>query len=227
MVFADAPESTIEQGIELAGLYVFPINKPFTIDAKTNYLLPMFRPSVTVELYGLISKIFSSISTTGKAQRSYRLRSDRYLSHGNCIIRENDRVVGETPLPDLAANDKYEFSIGEDADIVYKEDITLTSSQIFNETESTVKSSYDKDITPIVIITRTRFVYNIDVQLKNFKTRSVKIEYEQKIFQPYQNISITRPSEYHFIRDGSSIKLNTTLKANTIENFSYTLVLVR
>jgi hypothetical protein len=73
---------SIEQGNELAGLYVFPINQPFIIDAKTNYLLPMFRPQVTVERYGLISKYFSRTFTSGKAQRSYRLISDRFLSRG-------------------------------------------------------------------------------------------------------------------------------------------------
>jgi hypothetical protein len=75
----------IETGKELAGLYVFPITKPFTITAKTNYLLPMFRPHVAVERYALISKIFSPISMTGKAQRSYRLKSDRYLSQGKYV----------------------------------------------------------------------------------------------------------------------------------------------
>jgi len=75
----------IETGKELAGLYVFPITKPFTITAKTNYLLPMFRPHVSVERYALISKIFSPISMTGKAQRSYRLKSDRYLSQGKYV----------------------------------------------------------------------------------------------------------------------------------------------
>ncbi len=82
MLTANSAEPTIEQGKELVGLYVFPINKPFIIDAKTNYLLPMFQPHVSVERYGLISKFFSSVSTTGKAQRSYRLKSDRYLSDG-------------------------------------------------------------------------------------------------------------------------------------------------
>ena len=53
----------------------------------------------------------------------------------SCIIREYDRIVGETSLPNLAAKDKYEFSIGEDADIIYKENVTLISSKIFNETE--------------------------------------------------------------------------------------------
>lgn len=72
----------VEQAKELAGVYVFPINQPFTIDGKTNYLLPMFRPRVTVERYAAISKTFSPVSMTGKAQRSYRLKSDRYLSQG-------------------------------------------------------------------------------------------------------------------------------------------------
>jgi hypothetical protein len=83
MISADSSvEPTVEEGKELAGLYIFPINKPFTIHEKTNYLLPMFQPHISVERYELISKIFSPFSTTGKAQRSYRLISDRYLSQG-------------------------------------------------------------------------------------------------------------------------------------------------
>jgi len=134
MEVMDSNKPTVGQGEELAGLYVYSINKPFMIDAETNYLLPMFRPQISVERYSLISKSFSTVSNTGKAQRSYCLRSDRYLSHGSCIIREHDRIVGETVLPNLAAKDKYEFSIGEDADVVYKENVTMISSTTFNET---------------------------------------------------------------------------------------------
>ena len=73
---------TVGQGKELVGLYVFLIDRPFPLDAKSNYLVPMFRPHVTVERFGLISKYFSTAATSGKPQRSYRLRSDRYLSRG-------------------------------------------------------------------------------------------------------------------------------------------------
>lgn len=72
----------IEGGEELTGLYVFPIKQPFTIDAKTNYLLPMVRPNVTMQRYGLISKYFTTNANSGKAQRAYRLQSDRYISSG-------------------------------------------------------------------------------------------------------------------------------------------------
>ena len=144
----------------------------------------------------------------------------------SCIIREDDRVVGETRLPNLAAKNNYEFSIGEDADIVYKENITLTSSREFNETELTSKTSNTIDGSSTLIITRTRFVYKIHVQLKNYKARPVKIEYEQKGLHTYHNVSMTAPHEYHFIRDSSSIKSNITLKANGIETFSFTLVII-
>ena len=108
------------KGEEVAGLDVFPIDQPLTIEGKSNYLMAMFRPQVTVERYGSIRKSFfggAGISL-GKGQRSYRLSSDRFLSRGNCLVREFDHLVGETQLPDLAANDKQEFSIGQDADIV-------------------------------------------------------------------------------------------------------------
>ena len=54
--YDEASPATVEEGKEVADLYVFTINKPFAIDAKTNYLLPMFRPQVTIERFGLIQK---------------------------------------------------------------------------------------------------------------------------------------------------------------------------
>ncbi|CAF0989349.1 unnamed protein product [Rotaria sp. Silwood1] len=228
MNFADASKRvSVEEGKELAGLYVFPINQPFVINAKTNYLLPMFHPQISVERYGSISKAFSTMPMSGKAQRSYRLRSDRYLSHGNCIIREYDRVVGETQLPNLAANDIYEFSIGEDADIIYKENVTLISSITFNETESKVKLSLDKSLSQGVIMTRTRYTYKIHMQIINFKNRSINIEYEQRGFHSYQNMKLIKLDQHEFIQDGSSIKLNMIIQANTTENYSYMIELIR
>jgi len=82
MAFASDSIPTIGQGEELIGVHVFAIDKPFVVDAQTNYLLPMFRPQVKVERYDSISKSFSTMSNTGKAQRSYRLKADRYLSNG-------------------------------------------------------------------------------------------------------------------------------------------------
>ncbi|CAF4261016.1 unnamed protein product, partial [Adineta steineri] len=56
-----APPS-IEEGQEFVGLYKFSINQSFAIDGKTNYMLPMFRPSVTIERIKRINKKTVSIT---------------------------------------------------------------------------------------------------------------------------------------------------------------------
>ncbi|CAF1103369.1 unnamed protein product [Adineta steineri] len=212
--YEKAAESTIEQGTELFGLYVFTINQPFTIDAKTNYLLPMFRPYVTVERYGLISKHFQTTSNTGYAQRSYHLRSDRYLSRGNCIIRESDRIVGETFLPNLGAKDKYHFSIGQDTDIFYKENVSLISSTKLEE-------NHQHETQTIHTPTRKLSIYEINIQIKNFKTRSITIEYEQTFLYSFQNIQLIMLNNHSFIQDGETIKSNMILQNNDDQTFSY------
>ena len=117
--------------------------------------------------------------------------------------------------------------MGEDADIVYKEKVTLIASNNFNETQFNGENSLKRDPSTIVIVTRTRKVYHVQLELKNYKTRPIEIEYEQAGLQFYQNVTITTPTNEHlFIRDGSSMKSNLTLKANTTENLSYTLILI-
>jgi hypothetical protein len=211
-----AIQPSVGKGEEVAGLYIFPINQAFSIEAKTNYLLPMFRPRVTVQRYGLISKYFygSGGSSTGKAQRSYRLSSDRFLSSGNCIIRESDRLAGETALPDLAAKNLHEFSIGQDSDIVYKENVTVVSSRTYNE--SIRRGSIPQE--------RTESVYNVNLLFKNFKkTRSVKIEYKQHIHG--HSVKLVTPNTI-FTQDGSTIKSSLTIDADDEKAVSYKFELI-
>jgi hypothetical protein len=85
---ADASSRTMNSisSSELMGTHVFTIDKPFMVDGQTNYLLPMLRPKVKVGRYHSITKPFNSMlassSSTGTAQRSYRLISDQYLTKG-------------------------------------------------------------------------------------------------------------------------------------------------
>ena len=212
----DASGPTIKQAEEVAGLYVFPIDQSFSIDSKTSYLLPMFRPQVTIERYGLISKSFygSAGSTTGKAQRTYRLQADRFLSSGNCIIRESDRLVGESSLPNLAAKDKHAFSIGQDSDIVYKENVTLVSTRSIPD--STRRGSIDSQL-------RTESVYNVNVSIKNFKKgKAVKVAYEQQI--QGRSVELSTPNSV-FKQDGSTIKTEVTLSSGDEKVLTYKFTL--
>lgn len=205
-----AMKPSVGQGEEVAGLYVFTINQPFTIEAKTNYLLPMFRPRVTIERYNSISKAFYSAgSFIGKAQRSYRISSDRFLSRGNCIIREMDRLVGETSLPDLAAKNKHDFSVGEDADIVYRENATLISSNA----SSVVSSPYSTKPT------RTQSVYEMNITFKNYKkNRAAAVEF-QELFSG-QSVKLFKPNTF-FTQDGSSVKATFKLAADEEKSVSF------
>lgn len=223
----EAMPPMLSEGAELAGVFSYMISDAFTIEGKTNYLLPMFRPHLSVERYGLISKLFSTVSSTSKAQRSYRLVSDRYLPSGNAVIRDYEQIVGEVLLPNIAAKEKYEFSIGEDIAIVYKENVTLVSTRTFNETEIISQTENNKAFMPIMINTRTELTYKINLEVKNLKEVSAKIEYEQKGLHIYHKYSIKAPNQYHFNQDASTIKTNLTLKPNETKNITYTLSIVR
>ncbi|UJR13287.1 hypothetical protein I4U23_000306 [Adineta vaga] len=227
MVDVNHSPPMIEQGQELTGLYIFTISKPFIIDAKTDYLLPMFRPQVTVERYGLISKYFHTTTNSDKAQRAYRLRSDRFISNGNCIVREMDRIVGETFLPNLAAKDKFEFSLGTDPDIVYKENVTLISSIIFNEEDINSDEHISNVNRRQRHTSRTQSVYEIHLQIKSYKARSVLIEYEQKDLTGYKSVKLTILNDHLFTHDSSIIKSSMLLNAYAVQTYSYTIELIQ
>ncbi|CAF3147281.1 unnamed protein product [Rotaria socialis] len=206
---------SVGQGEEVAGLYVFTINQPFSIEAKTNYLVPMFRPRVTVERYNSISKYFTVAgNSTGKGERSYRLVSDRFLSGGNCVIREFDRLVGETTLPDIAAKSKHDFSIGQDADIVYKENVVLISTFSSNISTSIYGARQ----------TRTQSTYDINLTLKNYKkNRPAKVEYQQQFTG--QTVKLFKPNAV-FTQDGSTVKATFTLAADEEKSVTYKIEVV-
>ncbi|CAF2978910.1 unnamed protein product [Rotaria sp. Silwood2] len=196
--------TTVEKSQEVAGVYVYTINQSFSIDSKTNYLLPMFRPQVNVTRFVSIYKtyFYGVTKSTGKGERSYRLSSDVFLPRGNCMIREYDYLVGETYLPDIASKYLHEFSIGQDPDIFYNETVTLVSSR-----------EYEKTIQGINTIRKERqSIYNVTVLLKNFKNnRSINVEYKQTT----QGLSVRLlMSNGVRTQDGTIFVYKTTLSAD-------------
>ena len=143
----------------------------------------------------------------------------------SCILREKHRIVGETSFPDLAAQNTHDFSIGEDADIVYRENVTLISSAQFNETQSIIKTSAGVDDTKLIIFTRTRSFHEVHVQVTNFKSRPVKIEYEQRGVG-FHSYELVESPDNRCIQDGSAIKFNMTIDANSNKTYTYTVRIV-
>ncbi|CAF2978989.1 unnamed protein product [Rotaria sp. Silwood2] len=214
--YGSQPPSTMVQGQEVAGLYVYTINQPFSIDSKTNFLLPMFRPQVNVTRFVRIYKtyFYGVRKSIGKGERTYRLSSDVFLPRGNCMIREYNYLVGETFLPDIASKNTHEFSIGQDPDIFYNETVTLVSSRIDNETLQASNT----------IEQRIQSIYNVTVLFKNFKNnRSINMEYKQ-IIQGRSVQLLT--SNSGCIRDGTIVECKTTLSANEEKLLFYTVEII-
>ncbi|CAF0960962.1 unnamed protein product [Didymodactylos carnosus] len=205
---------TISRPEELAGLYVYNIDNPFTVDSKTNYVLPMLKPTVKVDRYSSIKKSFHAANNRGKAQRSYRLRSDQFLPKGNAIIREFERLVGETSWPDIAANDDYDFSIGQDPDVTYKENVTLLSSKLLDETAARRLSG--KQYYPGSTVTQSS--YEINLILKNFKKRQIKVEYTE-YFHALKQFVIQEKGP--FTQEGTEIHGKFTLQPNEEKHYKY------
>ena len=132
----------------------------------------------------------------------------------SCIIRESNRIVGETQLPELAANNKYEFSIGQDAEVTYTENITLVSSEQVQDTV-TLNSTFRANF--------TRSVYKINVLVKNLKTRSIKVEYAQLFTYAYNifKLELINSNDDICAQENLSIKCNSVLNADDEKFYSY------
>lgn len=114
-------------------------------------------------------------------------------------------------MPNIGASNKHQFSIGYDADIVYNKTVIRSSSTVFmNEFNET----------------QTRSVYQIDLQIKNFKSRSVFIEYEQTDSYGYRYVQLITDNNDIFNRHASAIKANITLNPNDDQTYSYRIELI-
>jgi len=204
---ASAPP-TISQGAELAGIYVFSINETFILDPRSNYILPMFRPVIDIERYGLIEKYFRPMDNRGNAQRSYRLRvPDRYLPKGHVFVRESNRLVGEIYWSDLGTNETNEFDLGQDPDLQYIEYIQLNSRREISQTN---------------VLNRVLSTYTIDLHLINNKQRLINFEYRLN-FYSQDNLTIKENTKNNLLQiDGSSIFGIFQINANDEQQFKFT-----
>ncbi|CAF3697062.1 unnamed protein product [Rotaria sordida] len=190
-MYATNPTPTISSSEELAGIYVFSINETFILDPQSNFILPMFRPIIDIERYGLIEKYFQSMNNRGNAQRAYRLRvPDIYLPKGQVFVRESDRLVGETYWVDHSANETNEFNLGKDPDLQYIEYVKLNSRRQTSEATS---------------YRLTLSTYTINLHLINNKKRSINFEYRLK-FSSQDNLTLIENTTNDILQlDGSTI----------------------
>jgi hypothetical protein len=205
---ANAAAPMISQGSELAGIYIFSINETFILDPRSNYILPMFRPVIDIERYGLIEKYFRRMDNRGNAQRAYRLRvPDRYLPKGHVFVRESNRLVGEIYWSDHSANETNEFNIGEDPDLQYIEYVQLISR----------RQAYEANGYRFMLST-----YTINLRLINNKNRLMNIQYRLR-FSSQDNLTLKDDINENLLQlDGSIISGIFQLNPNDQQEIKFT-----
>jgi hypothetical protein len=198
----------ISQGQELAGIYIFAINETFILDPRSNYILPMFRPTIDIERYGLIDNYFRRQDTRGNAQRAYRLRvPDKYLPKGQVFVRESNRLVGEIYWSDHSANETNEFNLGEDPDLQYIEYVQLNSR----------RQAYEANGYRFILST-----YTINLRLINNKKRLINFEYRLR-FTSQDNLTLKENTNDNLLQiDGSTISGIFQLDANDEQEIKFT-----
>jgi hypothetical protein len=76
---------------------------------------------------------------------------------------------------------------------------------------------------PTFIPSRTGSVYEIHVQVKNLKNRSIKVEYTRQLY--YSQSRLIKSTDDLCVQDGSFIKCKMSLNAGEEQNYSYNLEL--
>lgn len=194
---------------ELAGIYLYSINETFILNPRTNYILPIFRPTIEAERYGLIEKYFQSNDNRGHARRGYRLRvPDNYLPKGQVFVRESNRLVGEIYWSDHSPNETNEFNLGEDPDIQYSESVQLNSR----------RQTYEANGYRFVLST-----YTINLQLTNNKKRPINVEYRLRFFSQ-DNLTLKENTTDNLLQlEGSTISATFHLNENQKQEIQFTI----
>ncbi|CAF3401223.1 unnamed protein product [Rotaria socialis] len=199
---------TIAPSRELAGIYVFSINETFILNPQANYILPIFRPTIDIERYGLIEKYFRSMDNRGHARRAYRLRvPNTYLPKGQVFVRESNRLVGEIYWSDHSPNETNEFNLGEDPDLQYTEYVQLNSR----------RQAYEANGFRFILST-----YTINLNLVNNKKRPINIEYRLRFFSQ-DNLTLKENTNDNVLQlDGSTISGIFNLNENRNQEIQFT-----
>ncbi|CAF0897068.1 unnamed protein product [Didymodactylos carnosus] len=139
--------STIGSGIEdqgeYNGIHMFSlINRDLIIESQSTTTFPYVKsPSINVKTILSFTLILSTTDTgflqyeKRKFSRLYLLsNSSTYIPNGLMLIYDNSILSGEWSLPKLGEGERYEFELGEDADVLLMRNSTSVINKLTNTT---------------------------------------------------------------------------------------------
>lgn len=147
----------------LNGIYRYALEQPFELPAHSTVTLPFMEPQLKdFESYAGLNTGFSGQSGEGVMSRFYRFRAAQALPGGTLTVREQGRLAGQTRVPETAAGQLVEFSLGRDPDLSY------TRSAEKGEVVPEGKAK--------------RVTYTVTYRLRNARPQPVRAEVTEQVY---------------------------------------------
>ena len=190
----DAPHVKAEG--EIAGLYMYSISDGYILEPSSTFGLPFVSPTIELKKVALLKCYFSAWNTKGQSERIYKIKSNEFLPKGPVTVREDGRVVGQSDLPDLTADENSDLNVGNDSEVTYDREVELLRSDE-NQSE-----------------------YEVTVMINNKKARIMNVKFIEHFLGRFEINCI----ENNVVVQNDYVQFERAIDAKSTASFNYTVL---
>ncbi|CAF1345532.1 unnamed protein product, partial [Didymodactylos carnosus] len=160
-LFEAAHLSTITNTGEINGLHTYKLDGGYTLYAKSVKTIPFVDVKIKLSYQVKAAAYLSSGASEGVYQRYYEITPDQYLPNGMVSFHQNGLFLGQSSLANSPQNVTQVLTLGNDEEVRYKVDVTVTkhveeNGQVKQQSSDVVVTLDNKKDKPV----RTTFVIN-------------------------------------------------------------------
>jgi hypothetical protein len=193
MALSCSAAPTVHAEGEVAGLYMYSISDGYTLQPRSTFSLPFAAPTIELKKVALLECSFNQSNSKGQSGRVYKMKSNEFLPNGPVTVREDGRVVGQSNIPDLSADENCDLNVGNDPEVSFEREV---QTLCHNENQSE---------------------YEVKVIIKNNKRREINIEFIEHLHGRYE----VKPQNDGVIVQNDFVKYERKLEAKAESSFIY------
>lgn len=145
----------VESEGEVAGLYMYSIKNAYSLSPRSTFSLPFVAPIIEMKRVAVMTNYFNHTNSKGQSERVYKIKSSEFLPAGTVTVREDGRVVGQSSIYNLSADELADLNVGSDPEISYERKVKTIV--------------HNKDMS----------LYEVSVTIKSRKERKINYEYKE------------------------------------------------
>lgn len=126
-------------GEQASGTVVYQLSLPssVTVPARSLKSVRFLETRVVIDSFCYYSSLFTPVNSKGKLLTAYNLTSiENFLPNGRLLLREQGRFLGQLDIPDVPVNSTYTMIFGADADVSYRRQVSVLSTEDNDRTMS-------------------------------------------------------------------------------------------